>query len=87
MFRSLSCLFTAVFCCASWADCTEVSPQSNTVLPKGVKVGNIEYQRNNVFDLSEKGMLTSPEAAAARVLAWLDRPDFGSHPVADVRDA
>ena len=55
MFRSLSCLFTAVFCCASWADCTEVSPQSNTVLPKGVKVGNIEYQRNNVFDLSEKG--------------------------------
>jgi benzil reductase ((S)-benzoin forming) len=27
-----------------------------------------------------------PEAAAARVLAWLDRPDFGDTPVADVRD-
>lgn len=55
MFRSLSCLITAVFCCASWADCTEISPQSNTTLPHGVKVGNIEYQRSNVFDLSEKG--------------------------------
>jgi benzil reductase ((S)-benzoin forming) len=36
--------------------------------------------------LQEKGMLTSPEEAAARVLAFLDRADFGSKPVADVRD-
>ncbi len=37
--------------------------------------------------LKTGGMLTSPAAAAARVLAWLDRADFGSNPVADVRDA
>jgi len=37
--------------------------------------------------LKTGGMLTSPAAAAARVLAWLDRADFGNHPVADVRDA
>lgn len=36
--------------------------------------------------LKEKGMLTSPEDAAARVLAYLARPDFGANPVADVRD-
>ena len=38
-------------------------------------------------DLKEKGQLTSPEAAAARVLAYLNRDDFGVNPVADVRDA
>jgi NAD(P)-dependent dehydrogenase (short-subunit alcohol dehydrogenase family) len=38
-------------------------------------------------DLKEKGQLTSPEAAAARVLAYLNRGDFGSHVVADVREA
>ena len=43
--------------------------------------------RQRFADLSDKGLLTSPEAAAARVLAWLERPDFGSNPVADVRDA
>lgn len=33
------------------------------------------------------GQLTSPEAAASSVLAFLNRPDFGTQPVADVRDA
>lgn len=33
------------------------------------------------------GQLAAPEAAAARVLAYLARADFGSNPVADVRDA
>jgi len=42
--------------------------------------------RGNFVGLKEKGMLTSPQEAAARVLAYLDRPDFGSNPVADVRD-
>lgn len=32
------------------------------------------------------GQLWTPEAAAARVLAYLDRSDFGQNPVADVRD-
>jgi len=35
--------------------------------------------------LKEKGALTSPEDAAARVLAFLARADFGENPVADVR--
>lgn len=43
--------------------------------------------RQRFVDLREKGMLTSPDEAAARVLAWLDRADFGANPVADVRDA
>ncbi len=32
------------------------------------------------------GHLWSPHAAAQRLLAYLDRPDFGDNPVADVRD-
>lgn len=39
----------------------------------------------NFAKLKDSGMLTSPEAAAARVLAWLDRPDFGERVIADVR--
>lgn len=37
--------------------------------------------------LKESGQLASSADAAARVLAWLDRDDFGANPVADVRDA
>ncbi len=37
--------------------------------------------------LKESGQLTSSVEAAARVVAWLERADFGSVPVADVRDA
>jgi NAD(P)-dependent dehydrogenase (short-subunit alcohol dehydrogenase family) len=33
------------------------------------------------------GALDSPAQAATKVLAYLDRADFGSNPVADVRDA
>lgn len=36
--------------------------------------------------LKADGQLTSPADAAARVLAYLARQDFGSQPVADVRD-
>lgn len=43
--------------------------------------------RQNFANLKEGGQLTSPSEAAARVLAWLERPDFGANPVADVRDA
>ncbi|MCU0765381.1 MAG: SDR family NAD(P)-dependent oxidoreductase [Burkholderiaceae bacterium] len=38
-------------------------------------------------ELKEKGQLAGAAEAAARVLAYLARPDFGSQPVADVRDA
>ena len=37
--------------------------------------------------LKAGGSLSTPQAAAARVLAWLEREDFGSKPVADVREA
>ncbi len=39
----------------------------------------VEYKRD--------GHLLTPEAGAARVLAYLAREDFGVNPVADVRDA
>ena len=40
----------------------------------------------NFIGLKDKGALASPAQAAAKVLAFLARPDFGSKPVADVRD-
>ncbi len=43
-----------------------------------------DHQR--FMDLKQQGQLTSPDDAARSVLAWLDRPDFGENPVADVRD-
>lgn len=40
----------------------------------------------NFIGLKDKGLLSSPADAAAQVLGYLDRPDFGANPVADVRD-
>ncbi|MCY7317912.1 MAG: SDR family NAD(P)-dependent oxidoreductase [Ramlibacter sp.] len=40
----------------------------------------------NFIGLKEKGSLASPQEAAAKVLAFLGRPDFGVNPVADIRD-
>ncbi|MGE0332086.1 MAG: SDR family NAD(P)-dependent oxidoreductase [Ramlibacter sp.] len=40
----------------------------------------------NFIGMKEKGQLSSPQDAAARVLGYLNRPDFGANPVADVRD-
>jgi NAD(P)-dependent dehydrogenase (short-subunit alcohol dehydrogenase family) len=40
----------------------------------------------NFIGLKDKGLLSSPAQAAAQVLAFLQRADFGSAPVADVRD-
>ena len=42
--------------------------------------------RERFVDLQLQGLLSSPERAAARVLAWLDRPDFGDPVVAEARD-
>jgi NAD(P)-dependent dehydrogenase (short-subunit alcohol dehydrogenase family) len=36
--------------------------------------------------MKNNGALTTPAVAAAHILAYLQRPDFGSNPVADVRD-
>lgn len=37
--------------------------------------------------MKEQGQLMTASEAAAKVLAFLHRPDFGTHPVADVRDS
>lgn len=42
--------------------------------------------RASFVGLKTGGSLTSPDDAAARILAFLARPDFGTNPVADVRD-
>jgi NAD(P)-dependent dehydrogenase (short-subunit alcohol dehydrogenase family) len=41
----------------------------------------------NFAHLKTTGQLSSAADAAASVLAWLERADFGTHPVADVRAA
>ncbi|MEO8858607.1 MAG: SDR family NAD(P)-dependent oxidoreductase [Burkholderiaceae bacterium] len=43
--------------------------------------------RDGFVQAKESGGLSSPAAAAQRVLAYLARPDFGHDTVADVRDA
>ncbi|MBG9390337.1 SDR family NAD(P)-dependent oxidoreductase [Caenimonas aquaedulcis] len=40
----------------------------------------------NFVGMKDKGMLSAPADAAARIIAFLARPDFGTQPVADVRD-
>ncbi|MEX8493047.1 SDR family NAD(P)-dependent oxidoreductase [Sphaerotilus sp.] len=42
--------------------------------------------RLRFVQLKDAGLLDSTEAAATKVLAWLDRADFGAQPVADVRE-
>ena len=44
-------------------------------------------ERDNFVNLKQSGALSTPEQAAARVLAYLDRADFGNQVVADSRDA
>lgn len=43
--------------------------------------------RGNFEQLHKDGQLSSPADAARRVLAYLARPDFGTQPVADVRES
>lgn len=42
--------------------------------------------RANFISLKDRGQLRSAADAAARVLAFLEQPDFGANPVADIRD-
>jgi benzil reductase ((S)-benzoin forming) len=44
-------------------------------------------ERERFAGLHANGQLDSPAQAATKVLRYLDRADFGSNPVADVRDA
>jgi len=43
--------------------------------------------QDNFVNLQASGQLTSASDAAARVLSYLGRADFGANPVADARDA
>lgn len=42
--------------------------------------------QSKFLQLKAQGQLSSPSQAAAQVLTYLARPDFGDNPVADVRD-
>jgi short-subunit dehydrogenase involved in D-alanine esterification of teichoic acids len=42
--------------------------------------------QNMFVQLKDNGALTSPDEAARQLLAYVQRADFGSNPVADVRD-
>jgi NAD(P)-dependent dehydrogenase (short-subunit alcohol dehydrogenase family) len=44
-------------------------------------------ERERFAALKTTGQLDTPEQAATKVLKFLARADFGSNPVADVRDA
>jgi benzil reductase ((S)-benzoin forming) len=44
-------------------------------------------ERERFIGLKTGGQLDSPDQAAAKLVRYLDRSDFGSQPVADVRDA
>jgi NAD(P)-dependent dehydrogenase (short-subunit alcohol dehydrogenase family) len=44
-------------------------------------------EQHRFIDMKQTGQLTTPEEAAKRVLAYLNRPDFGANVIADVRDA
>lgn len=44
-------------------------------------------ERERFAQFKSEGQLDTPEVAAAKVLAYLDRIDFGANPVGDVRDA
>ncbi len=42
--------------------------------------------RQRYLDMQASGQLVSPTEGARRVLAFLQRPDFGANPIGDVRD-
>ena len=44
-------------------------------------------EQQRFMDFKTSGALMSPDEAAGKVIAYLHRPDFGSQPVADVRQA
>lgn len=60
-----------------------IDTDMQTQLRAGDPAGFPDLQR--FVELQRQQQLTSPEDAAAQVLAWLQRPDFGGEPVADVR--
>lgn len=43
-------------------------------------------ERQRFVELKTSGQLDTPDEAAARLVAYLDRADYGANPVADLRD-
>lgn len=60
---------------------TDMQVQMRSAQPAGFP------DRENFVQMKALGKLDSPSAAAAKVVAYLLRPDFGANPVGDVRDA
>jgi len=60
---------------------TDMQGQLRTADPSGFP------EQSTFINLKASGQLPTPEAAATRVLTYLARGDFGTQPVADVRDA
>ena len=44
-------------------------------------------EHSRFLDFKAQGQLSTPADAASRLLAYLSHPNFGSNPVADIRDA
>ena len=61
----------------------------DTAMQSDLRAGDPDRfpDRAGFVQLQQNSMLASPEHAAARVLAFLAREDFGSQALADVRDA
>ena len=61
----------------------------DTDMQSELRAGDLQAfpERDHFVQLQRTASLTSPAAAAQRVLAFLARPDFGTSPVADVRNA
>ena len=62
-----------------------VPNQADDAAPMAPIQPTLYPNRADFVQLQALGQLLSPADAAARVLAWLVRPDFGALPVADVR--
>ncbi|MGE5336189.1 MAG: SDR family NAD(P)-dependent oxidoreductase [Gemmatimonadota bacterium] len=82
------------------AEDEKLQPNPARIVALGVGVIDTDMQRQlraaedsgfpdkaRFVEFKESGQLAAPDEAAARVIAYLSRPDFGANPVADVRDA
>ncbi|WP_333609055.1 BamA/TamA family outer membrane protein [Arsukibacterium sp.] len=54
--RSIICLATLIFCQTARADCTSLFDEEQLAQQGPLTIAAIEYQQNNVFDLSERGI-------------------------------
>jgi NAD(P)-dependent dehydrogenase (short-subunit alcohol dehydrogenase family) len=88
---------SAVYCAAALDEALLSNPAQMVSIAPGVIDTDMQTDlrsgnptgfpdQSNFIQLKQSGSLTSPADAAARLLAFLARGDFGSNVVADVRD-